>query len=279
MSLPEPIKALGKATLNTTANKFVDFVITKYTGKSVKVFEIEGDIEADKVKTRWEVLEKPFWLQAEAQKMNRQYSNMSNTLIKGSDYIEITENKVLDTNDVFWGLVEHSKEISDEEVQDLIAKILAGEYNQPDTYSMSTLQTLKMLGKQELNLFEKMAGFLVDGTRLPHELFVKSEHIDKFNIDFEQFQNLQNLGLFLPNEMQSTIPNPENKPFSVHYFEQKLLFNLENTEVNTAVKMPNYYGLSTSGKQILQHLKPKKVELYYEWLKENYKISNYKLQK
>ena len=74
-NLPQPIKDLGKATLSKVADKFVDFIITKYTGKSIKVFEAEGDVEADKVKTRWEVLEKPFWLQAEAAKMNRQYSN------------------------------------------------------------------------------------------------------------------------------------------------------------------------------------------------------------
>ena len=53
--------------------------------------------------------------------------------------ITSSENKISDENDVFWGFLEHSKEISNEEMQRLIAKIIAGEYNSPGTYSMSAL--------------------------------------------------------------------------------------------------------------------------------------------
>lgn len=102
--LPQPIIDLGKATLSKVADKFVDFVIVKYTGKSIKVFEAEGDIEADKVKTKWELLEKPFWLQAEAAKMGRQYSNFGNTLSKTALMITASENKITDDND-FLGVV------------------------------------------------------------------------------------------------------------------------------------------------------------------------------
>lgn len=160
--LPQPIIDLGKTALSKVADKFIDFVITKSTGKSIKVFQAEGDIEADKIKTRWELLEKPFWLQAEAAKMNRQYYNFGNTLSKSTPLITSAENKITDDNDVFWGLLEHSKEISNDEIQELIAKIIAGEYNSPGTYSMSTLHTIKMLGKEELKLFERICSLLID---------------------------------------------------------------------------------------------------------------------
>ena len=277
-NLPQPIKDLGKATLTKVADKFVDFVITKYTGKSIKVFEAEGDVEADKVKTKWEVLEKPFWLQAEAAKMNREYSNMGNALMGAAALITSSENKIADDNDVFWGFLEHSKEISNEEMQALISKIIAGECNAPGTYSMSALQIIKMLGKSELELFEKICGLLINNEQLPKILFTGQENVKKFmqnvGLDFGKLQILQSIGLFLPNDMVLTLSNPERKKFAIQYFYRTLLYVSENE--NLEVKTPDYYGLSVAGTQILKHLNPKYIEEYYLWLKESYKIPNYK---
>lgn len=286
MSLPIPqgLKDLGKAGLTKVADKFVDFVITKYTGKSIKVFEAEGDIEADKVKTKWEVLEKPFWLQAEAAKMNRQYSNFGQTLLKASPLITSAENKIKDDNDFFWGLVEHSKEISNEEMQELIAKIIAGEYNAPESYSMSTLQIIKMLDKNSLELFEKICCLLIADGQLPYSLFTGKHNLENFmkgnKIDFSQLQYLQSLGLFFPNEMSRKIDNPEGKDYGFTYFDKNLVYILQNPgkENITVIKVPNFYGLSPVGVQILQHLSPSYIEDYYTWLKANYSIAGYKLK-
>src|SRR3990167_9634683 len=207
--IPKPIKYLGKATFSKAADKFVDFVIKKYTGKSIKAFEAEGDIEADKIKTRWELLEKPFWLQAEAAKMNRQYSNLGNVLKKSASLITNPESKVENDNDVFWGLAEHSKEISNEQMQDLISKIIAGEYNKPGAYSMNTLQRLKSLGEKELRLFEQVCGLLLNGGQLPKKLFTGDDNVKELmkelGLDFGNLQTLQSLGLFLPKDRKSVV--------------------------------------------------------------------------
>lgn len=280
LNLPQPIKDLGKSTLSKVADKFVDFIITKYTGKSIKVFEAEGDIEADKTKTRWEVLEKPFWLQAEAAKMNRQYSNLGNVLLKSVPLITAPENKISDDNDVFWGFLEHSKEISNEQMQELIAKIVAGEYNAPGTYSMSTLQIIKMLGKNELELFEKICGLLIDNERIPKKLFAFDDNVRKIikniGIDFKSLQTLQNLSLFLPNDMVRTVENPEKENLIIQYFDKQIIFTPEN-ENFAEIKLPEFFGLSVVGIQILDHLNPAYIEDYFIWLKSNYKVSNYKL--
>lgn len=277
--IPRPIKKLVEESLSKAANKFVDIVFTKYTGKSIKVFEAEGDIEADKVKTKWEVLEKPFWLQAEAIKMSRQYNNLGNTLLKTAPQIEASENKVSGDNDVFWGLLEHSKEISNEEMQGLIAKIVAGEYNAPGTYSMSTLQTLKMLGKKELELFESVGSLIINSEQIPQSLFSDiKDFLKEMGIDFGSLQTLQNLGLFLPNDMISTIPNPKREKFDLEYFGEHILFTPSNETIQK-IKFPNYYALSDIGKQLFAHLKPKKNDAYFRWLKENYRIPGYDIVK
>jgi hypothetical protein len=203
---------------------------------------------------------------------------MGNILSKATPFITSDSNTITDDNDVFWGFLEHSKEISNEEMQELIAKIIAGEYNAPGTYSMSALQIIKMLGKNELELFERVCGLLINNEQLPKVLFTGQENvrtlIQKVGVDFGKLQILQSIGLFLPNDMVLTIPNPEKKKFAVQYFNKTLLYEPEND--NLEIKTPDYYGLSVAGTQILKHLTPKYIEEYYAWLKENYKITNYK---
>ncbi len=278
-SVPKSIRNLGAASLSKVADKFVDFIITRYTGKSVKIFEAESDIEADKVKTKWEVLEKPFWLEAEARKMNRQYLNFGSVLLKATPLITATSTQVENDNDVFWGLVEHSKEISNEEIQELIAKIIAGEYNKPGTYTMSALQTIKMLGKNEIELFERVCSFLIYGNQLPYRLFTGSEDVkemmEKNQVDFGHLQILQSLGLFFPSGMRRTVDAKDNNKVSIKYSNKNLIYEPIREGIET-IHVPQFYELSPVGAQILVHLNPVFIEEYFEWLKQHYKLPNYK---
>ena len=282
-NLPEPLKAISKATLSKAADKFVDFVITKYTGKSIKVFEAEGDIEADKVKTKWELLEKPFWLQAEAAKMGRQYANLGNTLVKSSPYIVSDENKISNDNDFFWGVIEHAKSISDDEMQELIAKIIAGEYNTPGAYNMSTLQAIKVLGRNEMRLFESACGLIVNRNQIPIQVFRFSddkieEVVKSLGVDYEKLSIMQGLGLFLPGRMTASLKGVQG--FELTYFDKKILFhrdlsNAKNPDGN--INLPGFYSLSPAGQQILQHLNPKYNDDYFQWIKQHYEFGGFKV--
>ena len=151
--IAKTLVTLGSEASSKSVISFSELIALKFFGKSIARLKAESVVEADKVTSRWEEIEKPMWLQAEAVKMNRQYNNLGNVLQKTSKYITAAEHAVPDDNDLFWGLLEHAKEITSDEMQDLIAKIIAGEYNSPNTYSMSTLQVLKSLGKNELREF------------------------------------------------------------------------------------------------------------------------------
>ena len=67
---------------------------------------------------------------------------------------------------------------------------------------MSTLQTLKMLGKHELELFEKMCSLCISSEQIPQEIFSLPDNLkplmNSLEVDFGSLQELQNLGLFLP---------------------------------------------------------------------------------
>jgi len=279
--IPKPIIDLATQTVSKPAAGFSEFLSLKLFGKTNARLRAEAENEYEKVKQGGAIereVQKPFIIQMETRKAFRQYSNLGNVLMKANSLITAPESKITDDNDVFWGIVEHSKDISNEEMQALIAKIIAGEYNVPGTYSMSTLQTIKMLGKRELELFECVCGLIINEEYMPQDLFsdIKKFMRDEMKIDFGSLQTLQSLGLFLPNGMTKTMINSEKENFEIIYFDKKILFSPEN-ENFLKIKLPSLFGLSMVGNQILKHLKPRYSEAYFIWLKENFKIQNYKI--
>jgi hypothetical protein len=145
---------------------------------------------------------------------------------------------------------------------------------------MSTLQTLKMLGKHELELLERMCSLCINDDQIPQEVFSLPDGLksvtDNLKIDFSSLQTLQSLGLFLPNDMTRSIENPEKKNFALQYFDKQIIYK-PTQETNFKIALPGFFELSNTGKQIVQHLNSKFLEDYLSWLKPNYKIANYEV--
>jgi len=212
----------------------------------------------------------------------REKTNVLNTLAKATVYIKEGFKREIDIGeDVFWNLLDHSKTISNDDVQDVIARIIAGEYNNPGTYSMSTLQTLKSLGKAELDLLGKVGCLLVNNDQVPRAVFQSSENykqfLSKIGITYPQFQLLQSLGLFYGNDATRNIENIEKNKVNVTYFDKVLVFKLVGEEAKV-ISVPSFYSMTPVGRQILSHLDTSINNEYYEWLKLNYKINHYALE-
>ena len=281
--LPKTIEVVTDA-----GKEVVSLVVNQVTGDNHPEYQkavISGTAEALKelaksdISTATRIYEK-----IKVKREQREFFNLSKILHKIATLVRTKPKEVVsDDNDFFWNTIEHAKSVSNEEMQELIAKIIAGEYNAPGTYSMSTLQTLKMLGKNEIELFEKMCSLLINGDQIPQNLFSLPENakgfMNELGVDFGSLQLLQSLSLFLPNDMTKSIENPEKKNFETIYFDKAILFSPITPENSNILKIsiPGFFGLSPSGKQLLKHLNPKPNEKYFDWLKKNYQIPNYKI--
>jgi hypothetical protein len=276
-SLAKSIESASKIA-NTP---LITTIIDKVTGFKLSKWAAEGEVRKKIIHDEYEKAKEGGILGMQYIEYMRNTENLIDTAVKSSKYIDSSKsNEIKMDNDFFWNTIEHAKTVSNDDMQELIAKIIAGEYNEPGTYSMSTLQILKMLGKSELELFEKMCSLCVNENQIPQDIFSLPESIlpvlDSLGIDFGSLQTLQNLGLFLPNDMSKSLKNPEKKKFILIYFDKYIKFEpTHQTQHN--IDIPSYYGLSNNGKQILRHLNPKFISEYFEWLKKNYKIKNYKL--
>lgn len=199
----------------------------------------------------------------------RSNANLINTSVKAVKYITSGGNEDIEMdNDVFWGLIEHSKFISNEEVQELIAKILAGEYNTPGTYSMSTLQILKSLGKIDLYNLEFFKSFYLPDYGFLKDFFLLEEkalaaRVD-IGINYSDFLELQNLGLVQTGDysMQVNIKNGELVSFKTN-FENHIF---KATKEFKDWRFPSCYKFTNAGEQISQHLPSVKSPIFEKWV-------------
>ena len=281
----EPTAALTTAIDN--ANKVANTplfttIIDKLTGFKISEWSAEGEVRKKIIHDEYEKAKENGIVGIQYIKNMRETTNLIDTAVKSSKYIDPEKSNDIEMdNDFFWNAIEHSKSISNDEMQELIAKIIAEEYNKQGTYSMSTLACLKTLGKTELTLIEQLATLCISNYQIPKEIFSLPESIKKImselKFDFGKLQTLQSLGLVLPNEMTQIIENPLKQNFSVSYFDKQIIYKPSN-ETIVSINLSGYFQFSNNGQQILNHLSPVYNENYFIWLKENYKINNYDVQ-
>lgn len=90
-----------------------------------------------------------------------------------------------------------AEDISNEEMQALWGKILAGEIKQPKTYSLRTLELIRNLSKLEATTFMKVANFAIESGNANYLFKSNDEEIlrKKYNINYGDIALLIEIGL------------------------------------------------------------------------------------
>lgn len=84
--------------------------------------------------------------------------------------------------------------ISDEKMQILWSKILAGEIKNPNTYSIRVLNTLKNMTQHEAKIFEKISKFKILSENIPF-ILNDDEILKKYNCNFDDLLKMEECGL------------------------------------------------------------------------------------
>lgn len=93
-----------------------------------------------------------------------------------------------------------AEDISNDEMQALWGKILAGEIKQPKSYSLRTLELIRNLSKNEADIFMKVANFAIKNGNANLLFKGKAEKIlkEKYNITYGDTALLTEIGLLQP---------------------------------------------------------------------------------
>ena len=150
-----------------------------------------------------------------------------------------------------------AEDISNEDMQALWGKILAGEIKQPKTYSLRTLELIRNLSKNEADTFMKVANFAIKSGN--GNYIFKGDNDDKLNKDYyitySDIALLKEIGLIQPGDfvnhqfLQQTVDKQRILTTGNIVIFVKVKANTPTIEMSVDV-------FSTTGNELLKLIKP-----------------------
>lgn len=152
------------------------------------------------------------------------------------------------------------EDISNEEMQKIWGKILAGEIKQPITFSLRTLETLKNLSQHDAQLFTKISAFKIkidDTYCIP----ANSELCQKFNISYGDILILEECRLVNSRPLNLSVePLPGHKECLIN--TDTLICSFKSLEkINKKINI-RCYKITEEGIQLLKVIEKKHNEEY-----------------
>ncbi len=130
----------------------------------------------------------------------RQEENLEKVFELAAEEMYISEYISEEAVDEDWiyRIINIVKEISNEEMQFLWAKILAGEVKQPGSFSLRTLNTIRNISQKEAQVFQKILPLLITGD---DSWFISSNSSihNKYGITYDDILLLDECGLIVSN--------------------------------------------------------------------------------
>ncbi len=136
-------------------------------------------------------------------------------------------------NDWLVNFFDKSRLVSNEKMQILWAKILAGEANQPGSFSKMTLKIVDEMDREDAELFTNLCSF---GFEMEQPVVIVNDIADSIyssrGIDFTGLLHFERLGLLTFNNLSGFILKELPKKYTISYFTRKILFEFEKEEDN-----------------------------------------------
>ncbi|MBC8868895.1 MAG: DUF2806 domain-containing protein [Planctomycetes bacterium] len=124
-----------------------------------------------------------------------------------------------------------SRIVSDNEMQDLWARVLAGEANSPGSYSRRTVNCLGDLDKTDAELFIKLCGFGWQIGNVVPLIFALDDDIYKScDINFNSLSHLESIGLIQFGNLAGFKRRGLPQHLPIFYYGQPLLLKLPKDE-------------------------------------------------
>lgn len=137
------------------------------------------------------------------------------------------------TEDWITAFFAHVRLVTDEEMQQLWVRVLAGETNQPRSYSKRTLTLLSNLEKNEADLFSALCSYAIHWPSMNIPLVFDLTHqvYAKRSINFSALGHLDSIGLIrFHSDSVWELNYPQSRrdhALLIHYFDENLYFYLD----------------------------------------------------
>ncbi|MBI3414745.1 MAG: DUF2806 domain-containing protein [Verrucomicrobia bacterium] len=202
----------------------------------------------------------------------RQQKNMEEIIAKAFPQLKEGADPSTMQDDWVTNFFDRSRIVSDEEMQKLWSRVLAGEANAPGKYSKRTVNFLADLDKFDAELFAKLCGFVwffEDQDLVPIVFDVRDKIYSSHGIDFSGLVHLESIGLIKFNNINKFIRKRLPKRAEVFYYGKPLLlefrFDSENQlEIGSTI-------LTKIGQELAPICDAKPVEGFWDSVTERWK--------
>ncbi|MBN4061106.1 DUF2806 domain-containing protein [bacterium AH-315-I18] len=163
-----------------------------------------------------------------------------------------------------------SRIISNGEMQDIWAKVLAGEANAPGTYSKRTVNFLGDLDKKDAEIFQNLCSFgCISGGFIPLIFDHKASIYNDKGIDFNSLKHLDSIGFIQFDSLVGFDFTGLFESITVMYCGQPLVLKIKKEEGN---KLPVGKVLLTQlGRELTTVCNAPSVEGFFEYVKDKWK--------
>lgn len=164
------------------------------------------------------------------------------------------------------------EDISDEEMQKIWGKILAGEVKRPKSFSLRTLECIKNLSQQEAQLFHKVLPYLI---HVGNDVFLPrdDELLESFGINFGEILKLEDCGLIVSSHsliLTFTLRSADDQLCISNDTDTVILFEAEG-EANDVEVVFNQYKLTMAGQELCNILNKSNSREYLIRYAESFK--------
>ena len=262
---------LGK-TFDTLVKKIAKGVGTLYEPRRIKNVA-KAEAEAEKIKAASDIEITDLHRRAEQRRIEEEakhQKNMEDIIAKAAPHLNEDANPDAMDDDWVANLFDKCRIVSDDEMQSLWARVLAGEANTPGTYSKRTVNLLSDFDKSDAELFTKLCGFgWVIGDVVPLVFDTQADIYNRHGITFGTLSHLETIELIqfegLADFKRIGVP----KKFAVSYYG-KLLYLEIPEDAKNELKTGKVI-LTKIGQELAPICGSQPVDGFYEYVKEQWK--------
>lgn len=211
---------------------------------------------------------------AEETKKQSNIEDITNKAIPGLS--ENTRPQDID-NDWIANFIDKCKLISDEEMQILWGKVLAGEANSPGKYSKRTINFLSNMDKSDAEMFSMFCRYVCDlgGDPTPIIINLVDKIYDANGMNYDVIKHLQDIGLIIFDPHGS---------FNIQHIPQTIFMNYQGNRYKLELSFPKdnileigKVLLSKVGRELVQLVGSNSLEYFVEYVIEHIKTEGCKV--
>ncbi len=263
--LSKPANTLIEKISNATGVLFEPYQIKRVAKAKAEAVRREAQSEIEITDLHRRAARR--WIEEEAQRQK----NMEDIAAKALPQLEEIAKPDSVEDDWIVNFFDKSRIVSDNEMQELWSRVLAGEANDPGTYSKRTVNFLSDLDKTEAELFSKLCGFtwMIENMN-PLVFDFEAQIYARQGINFDTLSHLDSIGLVQFAGVTGFNLFKLPRSIVLHYYGRPLRLNLpkdDNNELEIGQVL-----LTRIGQELAQICGSRRVEGFWEYVRDKWKV-------